>query len=1199
MASNVEVNLIAKTSDFEDKMTKATKTFEALAFKGADSNKALSKSFEQLNKIASSELSDLQKAFNALQVKGDFGIGVQKDKIAEAKRFYIQQFNEIRNSAETSAAETERAWTGLKNAFSNINKANGVGSSGDSNFKVQMQAQQEANTMNDKFNDMRLRSDAKMHEEALRLNQKFNAEKLQSEIKMQEEAYRLNAEFNARKIASDKALAIAKMNALGEAFVKENEMLANAYRMNAEFDAKKIANNRAAAVAKMNALGDAFVKENEMLASAYRMNAEFNAKKILNDETSLRKMTLLHAEANAMNAKFNAGVGETAAAAKEVGNGISGWSLASVMAIAKIQILYSIINNIMSAVASTPGVAAKAIEDFNSAAITNAALITSMQGNVGDVGKRYQENKVYALAVQEVLVKMDAETSASAQNLSDMNRAFIAQGVILDSNNKKQVEGFKNTANAIEALTHGNSNQAMQYTQEVKSMLKGEDRAGNQLFQALNGMDNGKLKEHLDEWQKIAKETGNYGYVLEKIGPMLQGFAAAQGDINNLWSTTKSTMATIRDDILRGGLAPAFAEIVSGMKEISKWAEDNKVAIRAYLRDSFRDIKIVVTTMWEFRDAIKAGAELALWVGIATGIGSVILKLEAMRTSIVAINLATGSGFLPKLLALGGGAVVGVGGMIAGAGIIGKGLYDERTAAAEGRSIASHLGNTPEANALQSGQAMMWMRQQKGHEMDSALKLQQLIQSGVFKAIGKNDGGENDSPYDAYTDYRLTLDKTKEALFNSKINGIKPPKNLKTGGGSETENADYTDRWNAYVDSLRSFENKGEGNSYEGQIKKISESLDNLKAAYNGLDSAHKKLSDNLHGGSSIKYFESLAKTAKDTAWYLNSQKETTEGLNQVASEKALFNINNMNGDLSTDRYKVTPLSEYRLRTNNTYSIPQDGKDLEAEIEASKKMQHIKIQLDRELLATKQSEGDQRRALEVIRINDELENKITEIEAIKNLNGDLISAEQQKWDLMLQAEEVYNARKKQLTETNWTAVGNIVGDNLGKVGDMLMKGNKEQFEAGKKFAIASAMINTYMAASSAFAGGVKAAPGPWGVALGIASAAIAVAAGMTQVAAIDSQQYQAREFGGPVTAGQSYIVGEKRPELFTPGASGTITPYVPQGGGGTTSITQVIQVSTGVADTVRSEIGKMLPMLRAQAVSAVAQAQRGGQMQLA
>ena len=43
-----------------------------------------------------------------------------------------------------------------------------------------------------------------------------------------------------------------------------------------------------------------------------------------------------------------------------------------------------------------------------------------------------------------------------------------------------------------------------------------------------------------------------------------------------------------------------------------------------------------------------------------------------------------------------------------------------------------------------------------------------------------------------------------------------------------------------------------------------------------------------------------------------------------------------------------------------------------------------------------------------------------------------------------------------------------------------------------------------------------------------------------------------RESGGPVMAGQPYIVGEKRPELFVPNVSGRIVPRIPNvaAGGG-------------------------------------------------
>lgn len=40
-----------------------------------------------------------------------------------------------------------------------------------------------------------------------------------------------------------------------------------------------------------------------------------------------------------------------------------------------------------------------------------------------------------------------------------------------------------------------------------------------------------------------------------------------------------------------------------------------------------------------------------------------------------------------------------------------------------------------------------------------------------------------------------------------------------------------------------------------------------------------------------------------------------------------------------------------------------------------------------------------------------------------------------------------------------------------------------------------------------------------------------------------------RASGGPVTAGKSYLIGERRPEIYTPGASGFITPHAGGGAG--------------------------------------------------
>jgi hypothetical protein len=100
--------------------------------------------------------------------------------------------------------------------------------------------------------------------------------------------------------------------------------------------------------------------------------------------------------------------------------------------------------------------------------------------------------------------------------------------------------------------------------------------------------------------------------------------------------------------------------------------------------------------------------------------------------------------------------------------------------------------------------------------------------------------------------------------------------------------------------------------------------------------------------------------------------------------------------------------------------------------------------------------------------------------------------------------------------------------------EALGKENKKAFEIAKAFNIAQAIMNTYMGATKALA----TYPPPFNF---IAAAAV-VASGLAQVAQIRSQTYSGRQLGGPVMSGQSYVVGENGPELFTPTTNGSITP---------------------------------------------------------
>jgi hypothetical protein len=97
---------------------------------------------------------------------------------------------------------------------------------------------------------------------------------------------------------------------------------------------------------------------------------------------------------------------------------------------------------------------------------------------------------------------------------------------------------------------------------------------------------------------------------------------------------------------------------------------------------------------------------------------------------------------------------------------------------------------------------------------------------------------------------------------------------------------------------------------------------------------------------------------------------------------------------------------------------------------------------------------------------------------------------------------------------------------------------KAAFALNKAFAIKDALINTYN-------GVAKAMNNIFPLNLGFA--AIALANGMAQVAAIRSTQFRAN--GGPMSAGSPYIVGERGPELVVPNQAASVVPNDQIGGG--------------------------------------------------
>ena len=88
--------------------------------------------------------------------------------------------------------------------------------------------------------------------------------------------------------------------------------------------------------------------------------------------------------------------------------------------------------------------------------------------------------------------------------------------------------------------------------------------------------------------------------------------------------------------------------------------------------------------------------------------------------------------------------------------------------------------------------------------------------------------------------------------------------------------------------------------------------------------------------------------------------------------------------------------------------------------------------------------------------------------------------------------------------------------------------------------------------------------------------------------------FTGKAVGGSVQRGKPYMVGERGAEMFVPNQSGSIIPNNRMGGGTPVVVNQTINLSTGVAQTVRMEVMNMLPDIEEATKGAVLDAKRRG-----
>ncbi len=244
----------------------------------------------------------------------------------------------------------------------------------------------------------------------------------------------------------------------------------------------------------------------------------------------------------------------------------------------------------MNGIRSIFEAAREAVDDYQVSIVKTAALVTGMiTKDARPLSARYAEAKTYAEGLAAVLEDVDKRTLLSAKDLQNITEEMTKQGVLLDINNAKQIKGFEALANALAVISAGAPNKEIQLRQEARALLQGEVNINSQLAQILQAQV-GDLQAQID----LHKRQGD---LLEWLGDQLQGFSAASGDIQSTWEAVSTSIDTLWRQVIRGGLGPAFREIVKMAQDLSNWAAEHKEQIQAWIVGAWESVKGIIDTV--------------------------------------------------------------------------------------------------------------------------------------------------------------------------------------------------------------------------------------------------------------------------------------------------------------------------------------------------------------------------------------------------------------------------------------------------------------------------------------------------------------------------------------------------------------------------------------------------------------------------
>lgn len=534
----------------------------------------------------------------------------------------------------------------------------------------------------------------------------------------------------------------------------------------------------------------------------------------------------------------------------------------------------------------------ESVDNFQQSVVQTAAMITSLQGGK-DIATNYRLAKEYAQGLQLTLQQVDARTTLNLGNLTAITEEMTKQGIILNTNNKSQIDAFTNIANAVAVYSRNGANE-MQLRQEIGALLRGEVDQNSQLASMVQRTVDGPLKQWVDKHKQA-------GDLIEELGKKLSGFGLASEDLSQTWSAVKSSLQTSIDLVLRAGFTSIVKEISDWLGKINDYLKSHREEIGEKIKSAWETVKTVLggvaiaaKTVWDnfepFVTVIVGGTIIKGITGIIGAFTSLYETLISVRGAMIAIGAlsgtaAAGAAGAAGTAAAGGGVMAAIGGGLAGAAVgIGGGIalgYGLQPAV---RWADKKLYQNFGINL--TGQAMYDEAEQRNQEADKRLsevlakKAQRGGKAGYVPSVTLGDTQEQIAE-------KIKLQEKELSVFKEMMD----QKTMIAKGQAQIELDILKGRYDQGLASTRDYYEKGKQTALAAAQAEADNAIAFLHKEEEVLDFIKAK-----KGEKSPEYQEELAKNQKAIAdlqkaqldygkTYIESENKMTAALRQREEE--------------------------------------------------------------------------------------------------------------------------------------------------------------------------------------------------------------------------------------------------------------------------------------------------------------------------